>query len=161
MKRFIGTLAVGVTAVGMTVAALASGASAGVGPRDTTTTTLAPSIIGTSPTHNMFFYVDTVQGAGGNPKPAVGCSQTNEFIQGQVVVFRMFGLTIPDGGGVLTSADEKSATVTIPGIANPMPMAYGSHGSVSFWSLGWNTTGYANIGVVDFVVTGFGNRFAG
>jgi hypothetical protein len=151
MKRLIGSVAIGVTAIGITVAALASGATAGTGPR-ATTTTLPPSIIGTSPTHNMFFYVDTIQGGGGNPKPAVGCSQTNEFIVGQNVVFRMFGLTIPTGGGVLLPSDVKSATVTIPGIAQPIPFVYGSHGTVSFWSAAWLTTGYPNMGVVDFVV---------
>ena len=38
-------------------------------------------------------------------------------------------------------------------MAQPLPLAYGSHGKVSFWSAGWYTTGYPNVGVVDFVVT--------
>jgi len=155
MKRYIGSVAVGITAAGMLVAALASGASAGTSSRDTTTTT-SPPITGTSPTHNMFFYVDTVEGSGGTPKPPVTCAQTNEFTQGQLVVFRLFGLNIPDGGGALTDANVKSAVVTIPGIAQPIPFAYGAHGKVnpvSFWTAAWPTTGYSNFGVVDFVIT--------
>jgi len=155
MKRITGSLAVGAAVVGMAVAALASGASAGVGTRHATSTT-APPVTGTSPTHNMFFYVDTVQGFGGSPKPPVTCAQTNEFTEGQLVVFRMFGLNIPDGGGALTADNVKSATVSIPGVAQPIAFNYGSHGKVnpvSFWSTAWSTAGYSNFGVVDFVVT--------
>jgi len=153
MKRIFGNIAVGVAAAGMVVAALASGASAGIGPH--AATTIAAPIIGNSPTHNMFFYVDTVQGGGGNPHPSVTCAQTNMFTVGQQVVFRLFGVTIPDGGGALTASSVKSATVTIPGISAPIAFNYGNHGSppVAFWSAVWMTTNYPNLGVVDFVVT--------
>lgn len=152
MRRFTAQTAIGVLLAGVVVAALASGATAGAGS-DVTTTTFAPPINGSVPVHNMAMYVDTVQGAGGSPAPAVGCSMSNEFIVGQVVVFRMWGVEIPSGGPSLVAANVKSATVTIPGVTAPIPFAYGTHGTVSYWTAAWPTTGYANLGIVHFLVT--------
>ncbi len=151
MKRYAVKTAIGVLVLGCVATALMSGAMAGAGP-NATTTTLAPPIIGTSPTHHMFMYVDTVQGEGGTPAPAVGCSMTNEFIVGQVVVFRLWGVEVPSGGSALTGATVKSAVVMIPGVAAPIPFVYGSHGTVSYWTAAWPTAGYPNLGAVAFQV---------
>ncbi len=105
---------------------------------------------------SVFMSVDTVQGAGGAPAPAVGCSQTNLFRQGQVVVFRMWGINAKLGGAALTPKNVKSALLNIPGVSTPIQMAYGAHGKapnqVSFWSAPWKTTSATPLGTVNFTV---------
>lgn len=118
-------------------------------------TVVAPPVQGAK--KGVVLYVDTVQGAGGSPAPAVGCSQTNLFRQGQVVVFRMWGIDAKHGGVALTSKNVKSAVVTIPGQA-PIQMVYGAHGKapgpvVSFWSAPWKTSSSTALGVVNFTIT--------
>ena len=48
----------------------------------------APPIQGAG-AHQIILYVDTVTG-GGTPKPVGTCLQENQFVQGQLVVFRMY-----------------------------------------------------------------------
>lgn len=129
----------------------------------TPTATAVPTPAPTGPPvqgekRSVLMYVDTVQGAAGNPVPAVGCSQTNLFRRGQQVVFRMWGVNVKLSGTALTPKNVASAVITIPGVANPISMAYGSHGKapnpvVSFWSAAWTTTADTPLGVVDFTVT--------
>jgi hypothetical protein len=115
----------------------------------TTTTTLAPPVQGAGK-HWVFLYVDTVTG-GGTPTPAAGCAQTNYFLRGQVVVFRMDGVNVVAGGVALTSANTQSAVVKIPGVA-PLSMTYGSHGKASFWTVPWTVPATYPLGIVDFSV---------
>ncbi len=97
MTKFRTRIAVGlVGAIGvaaMATAIASAGASTGHAAASTTTTstTLAPPVQGDGGQH-VFFSVDTVQGAGGKVKlPAdAGCSMTNLFQRGEVVVFRMW-----------------------------------------------------------------------
>ena len=102
----------------------------------------------------MYMQVDTVTAGGGTGvlKPAVGCAQTNEFLVGQTVVFRMSAVNVAAGGVPLTGANTKSVTITIPGEA-PLAMDYGNHGTTAFWSAGWHTTATTPIGVVNFTIT--------
>lgn len=120
-------------------------------PNATGSTTLAPPY-GTANKHKLFVDVDTVQGAGGTPKPAAGCSMTNLFVQGQVVVFRMWGINVVAGGVGLTNKNVASAYVTIPGLSSTIPMVYGTHGTSSYWTAAWSTAGYP-LGTVNFTVT--------
>lgn len=106
---------------------------------------------------NVVMYVDTVQGAAGIPKPQIGCSQTNLFLRGQQVVFRMWGVNVKLKGVALTPKNVKSVVVTIPGISTPLRMTYGSHGKapnpvVSFWTAAWKVDAAYPMGVVDFAV---------
>ena len=119
----------------------------------TTTTTLGPPIQGVGPL-SVYLNVDTVVGGGGPAavKPAVGCAMTNEFLVGQTVVFRMSGVNVAAGGTPLTPANVISANVVIPGVAAPLPMNYGNHGTVAFWTVGWSTVGYPTLGVVNFQI---------
>jgi hypothetical protein len=119
----------------------------------TTTTTLGPPIQGLGPL-SVYLNVDTVIGSGGTGalKPAVGCAQTNEFLLGQMVVFRMSGVNVAAGGTPLTPNNVISANVVIPGVAAPLPMNYGNHGTVAFWTVGWSTVGYPTLGVVNFQI---------
>jgi hypothetical protein len=119
----------------------------------TTTTTLGPPVQGATPLA-VAMNVDTVVGGGGSGvlKATVGCAQTNEFLIGQTVVFRMSGENIAAGGTVLTPKTVSSAVVVIPGVSAPLVLSYGNHGAVAFWSTGWNTTGYPTTGIVNFQI---------
>lgn len=160
MKRLV--VAASVVAI-LTFGLVVPGAHAGVshqtGPTATTVPTATavptPTIVGPpvqGAKKNIVLSVDTVQGSGGTPKAAVGCSQTNLFRQGQVVVFRMWGINVKAGGVALTDKNVKSATVNIPG-TDPIPMVYGTHSTVSFWTAPWKTSTSTPIGVVNFTIT--------
>lgn len=114
------------------------------------TPTPAPDFLG--PKRSVMVSVDTVQGAGGAPAPAVGCSQTNLFRQGQVVVFRMWGINVKLGGATLTPKNVQSIQIMIPGVTAPIAMAYGNHGTIAFWAAPWRTSSTTTIGLVDFTV---------
>jgi len=156
MKKLITKVAVGLAATACVagVAVVGAGAVTGHATTATTTTTLPPPVQGNGP-HHLFFYVDTVQGGGGTVKlpPNAACSMSNLFLRGEVVVFRMFGVHITTGGNDLTNVTVKYAYVTIPGVGR-LPMSYGSHGTVSFWSVPWGPIAKKYpLGVVNFVVT--------
>ena len=139
------------SATGTTTTTAAPTTTTTAGP--TTTTTLGPPIQGTANVP-VYMNVDTVVGGGGTGilKAAIGCAQTNEFYVGQTVVFRMSGVNVATGGTPLTPKNVISANVVIPGVATPAPMNYGNHGTVAFWTYGWNTTGYTTLGVVNFQI---------
>ncbi|HUV57580.1 MAG TPA: hypothetical protein VMV96_02110 [Acidimicrobiales bacterium] len=120
-------------------------------PPPTTTTTLGPPIQGVTPL-NVAFQVDTVQGSSSTSiKPPVGCAQTNQFYVGQQVVFRMAAVNVAAGGIALTGANA-TAQVIVPGVATPITMGYGNHGTVAFWTGAWKTGGYPTMGVVAFKI---------
>jgi hypothetical protein len=103
----------------------------------------------------VYFYVDTIEGAGGKPAPAAGCAITNLFQAGQVVVFRMWGVNAKDGA-TLTDKTVKKAFVRIPqagGTVLQIQLVYAAHGTVAYWTAPWNTTASTPIGVVNFTVT--------
>lgn len=158
MKKLLMTLSISVLVVsGLGAFAFAVGGAGATSqpymgkPYMGTTGTLAPPY-GAANKHRLFIDVDTVQGSGGNPKPAAGCSMTNLFVQGQQVVFRMWGVDVTTGGNTLTNKNVAEAFVTIPGVSSPIPLVYGTHGTVSFWAAPWSTAGYP-LGVVNFTVT--------
>jgi len=154
MKRILATSILGgVLAMGLITGVHASP------PAQTATATPtpppAPPVQGNK--LNVVLYVDTVQGTAGKPPPAVGCSQTNLFRQGQQVVFRVWGINVKDGGVALTSKNVKSAVVMIPGLSAPLTLTYGAHGKapnpvVSFWSAPWTIDTSYPLGVVNFTV---------
>lgn len=152
MKRTLKMSLAGVATLGLV--SMAMGMSvASAQSTTTTTTTLAPPVQGTAALP-LAFNVDTVVGSGGTGvlKAPVGCAQTNEFLIGQTVVFRMSGQDVLTGGQPLTPSNVSSATIVIPGVATPLAMNYGNHGAVAFWSVGWNTTGYPTTGIVNFQI---------
>ncbi len=158
MKRFISLATAG--AIALSGASMIGVAAAGADTTTTTsttttapttTTTLGPPIQGAS---NLPIYlnVDTVVGSRGTPTPAIGCAMTNEFYVGQMVVFRMSGVNVATGGTPLTPKNVVSANVVIPGVSTPLPMNYGNHGTVAFWTVGWSTVGYSTLGIVNFKI---------
>lgn len=160
MKKILATLSIGTVLILCVIGGPAVHTAAQTSTSTATATaTATPSATPVAPPVQgnqlpVMMYVDTVQGAGGSPAPAVGCSQTNLFRQGQVVVFRMYGVNVALNGKALKPWNVKSVMVNVPGIA-PIPMAYGAHGTapnaVSFWSAPFKTTGYP-LGVVDFTI---------
>lgn len=138
-----GALAVAVSMAPASAAAKAPMAAAA------TTTTLSPPAQGTG-NHKVFMYVDTVTG-GGSPKPSAGCAQTNLFQRGQVVVFRMYGINAAAGGVDLTSSNVAFAYVQVPGQAS-VKMAFGNHGTTSYWTAAWTVPASYPLGEVDFSV---------
>ena len=114
------------------------------------TPTPAPPFTGVQ--RSIMVSVDTVEGAGGSPAPAVGCSQTNLFRQGQVVVFRMWGINAKLGGASLVPKNVQSAQILIPGLSAPIVFTYGNHGTIAFWSAPWRTSSTTPLGMVDYTV---------
>ena len=106
-------------------------------------------------------YVDTIIASGSTgalaPRFGVSCAITSQFIVGQTIVFRVYGNDSDLGGAVLDSSNVASAYVTIAGVANPIPLTYGNHSGVSFWSAPFKTGTaaglYNTLGVVNFKVT--------
>ena len=106
-------------------------------------------------------YVDTIIASGSTgalaPRFGVSCAITSQFIVGQTIVFRVYGNDSDLGGAVLDSSNVASAYVTIAGVANPIPLTYGNHSGVSFWSAplktGTAAGQYGTLGVVNFKVT--------
>ena len=91
---------------------------------------------------DLGIYVDTVNGTQpvGAAKRPVGCAQTNVFKRGEQVVFRIWGFDLKTGDQLSTDTVD-TATVTIPGVADPLKLNYGAHGAtgnkVFFWSTPW------------------------
>jgi len=139
-------------------------------PTDTTnySTATAPTlnvIVGApvqtaSINHPVMLYVDTIvaSGATGAIAPAYGgCQITNEFLLGQTIVFRVYGNDADLNGAALTPLNVSSATVTVSGVSAPIPLAFGNHGGVAFWT-GVLKTGtgaglYSTLGIINYKVT--------
>ena len=106
-------------------------------------------------------YVDTVLASGTSgvlaPRFGVSCAVTSQFITGQTIVFRVYGNDADLGGAVLDSSNVANAFVTVAGVATPIPLAYGNHSGVAFWTavLKTGTTAglYNTLGVINFKVT--------
>ena len=106
-------------------------------------------------------YVDTVLGSGATgvlaPRFGVSCAVTSQFIVGQMIVFRVYGNDADLGGAVLDPTNVASASIQVAGIANPIPLNYGNHSGVAFWTgvLKTGTTAglYNTLGVINFKVT--------
>lgn len=111
-----------------------------------------------SPIH---IYVDTVLASGSTgilaPRFGVSCAVTSQFILGQMIVFRVYGNNEALGGAVLDSTNTAKAYIEVAGMADPIPLTYGNHSGVAFWSgvIGTGTTAgkYSTLGVINFKVT--------
>ena len=116
---------------------------------------------GTKPSP-ISLYVDTVIGSGPTtgvlaPRFGVSCAITSQFIVGQMIVFRVYGNDADLGGAVLDSTNVASASIQVAGVANPIPLNYGNHSGIAFWTgvLKTGTTAglYNTLGVIDYKVT--------
>ncbi len=140
-------------------------------PTDTTNFTAASSntlsliialpVQGQTPSP-ISLYVDTVIGGGATgaatPSYPLGtCSIANEFLVGQLIVFRVYGNDADLGGAVLTPKNVSSATVTVSGVTTPLPLTYGAHGALAFYTATLQTGSaagqYNTLGVINYKVT--------
>jgi hypothetical protein len=109
-----------------------------------------------SPIH---IYVDTVLATGSTGALAPrfnGCAIMNEFMVGQTIVFRVYANNADQGGAVMDSTNTSKAFIEIAGIKDPVPMSYGNHSGVAFWTAVLKTGVaplYSTIGVINYKVT--------
>lgn len=111
-----------------------------------------------SPIH---LYVDTVLASGSSgplaPRFGVSCAITSQFIVGQTIVFRVYGNDSDLAGAVLDSSNTSKAYIEVAGVKDPLPLTYGNHSGVAFWTAvlktGTTTGLYNTLGVISFKVT--------
>ncbi|MGD0809025.1 MAG: hypothetical protein ABSA91_04860 [Acidimicrobiales bacterium] len=161
-KLHINSLGAALSALVGAAMLVALGASPGAAQTATTTTTTAmgatttttqlstPPIQGAG-SHHIVIYMDTVTG-GGTPKPLADCLEENQFVQGQLVVFRMWVDDSSAGGLAVTGSNSEAAYISIPGQPK-LAMKYASdRGSPSYWEVPWSSKGYP-VGTVNFTIT--------
>ena len=111
-----------------------------------------------SPIH---LYVDTVLASGSTgvlaPRFGVSCAITSQFIVGQSIVWRVYGNNENLGGAVMDSSNTVKGYIEVAGVKDPIPLAYGNHSGVAFWT-GVLKTGtaaglYNTLGVISYKVT--------
>jgi len=109
-----------------------------------------------SPIH---MYVDTVLASGSTGALAPrynGCAIMNEFMLGQTIVFRVYGNNADQGGAVMDSSNTAKAFIEVAGVKDPLPLTYGNHSGVAFWTAVLKTGPaplYSTLGVINFKVT--------
>jgi hypothetical protein len=109
----------------------------------------------------IHLYVDTVLASGSTgvlaPRFGVSCAITSQFIVGQTMVFRVYGNNADLAGAVMDPTNTAKAYIEIAGVADPIPLTYGNHSGVAFWSavLKTGTTPglYNTLGIISFKVT--------
>ncbi len=97
----------------------------------------------------------------GMPKLALlgACALTGNFMLGHQIIFRAYANDATRGGEALTPLNTASATLTIAGIATPIPLRYSNSGGAgrAWWSAALQTGTapgqYNTIGVIPFTVT--------
>jgi len=110
-----------------------------------------------SPIH---IYVDTVLASGTSgalaPRFGVGCTIASEFIIGQTIVFRVYANNADQGGEVMDSNNTAKAFIEVAGVKDPLPMNYGNHSGVAFWTAVLKTGAaplYSTLGIISYKVT--------
>ncbi len=141
--------------VAMVLGSVAFVGAAGAGA-STTTTTVATATPFLSGNRYMSVNVDTVMGAGSPGVTGAGCFLANSFIQGQTVVFRVWGIDNNTGaplvGAPLTTANVKSVTISdLPGVSPNPVLTFSTRDG--YFTYGWKTTTATPTGVVPYKVT--------
>lgn len=111
-----------------------------------------------SPIH---MYVDTVLGSGTTgalaPRFGVSCAITSEYLVGQTIVFRVYANNADLGGAVMDSSNTAQAYIEVSGWPTKIPLSYGNHSGVSFWTgvlkTGTGNGQYSTLGVINYKVT--------
>lgn len=103
-------------------------------------------------------YVDTILATGSTGAIAPrfnGCAIMNEFLLGQTIVFRVYANNADQGNAVMDSSNTKEAYVEVAGLKNRLPMSYGNHSGVAFWTAVLKTgpgTDYNTLGEIVYKV---------
>lgn len=82
-------------------------------------------------------YVDTILATGSTGAIAPrfqGCAIMNEFMVGQTIVFRVYANNADQGNAVMDSTNTEKAYVEVAGLSAPIPLSYGNHSGVAFWT---------------------------
>src|ERR1019366_7339034 len=150
MRKLLTHAAVGAMVLGSVALFGATGASA-----STTTTTVATASPFLSGNRFMSVAVDTVMGAG-SPGVTGACFLASTFIQGQTVVFRVWGIDNNTGapltGLPLTTGNVQSMVISdLPGVSPNPVMLFNTRDG--YFTYGWKTTTATPTGVVPFKVT--------
>jgi hypothetical protein len=156
MRKLVTQIAAGAMVIGSVAMFGATGSGAST-PKAATTTTVAPPFV----TGNKWLTVnvDNVMG-NGSPGVTSGCYLANSFIQGQTVVFRMWGIDNLTGkpliGDPLPTTPIKGSNVQsvvikdLPGVLPNPQMVYNTRDG--YYTYGWFTTKTTPTGVVPFKV---------
>lgn len=89
-------------------------------------------------------YADTVNGTGpganistsaGGPayNPVTGCVILNQFVQGQLIVFRVYATDFSRGGAPVTGK-EATMSIKVAGWDTAVAMSYSNHSGTAFWA---------------------------
>ena len=156
MRKLVTQIAAGAMVVGSVAMFGATGSGAST-PHAATTTTAAPPF--QSGNKWLTVNVDNVMGFG-SPGATGGCYLANSYIQGQTVVFRMWGIDNMTGkpltGDPSPTAPLKGSNVQsvvikdLPGVSPNPQMTYSTHNG--FFTFGWFTTAATPTGVVPYKV---------
>ena len=96
------------------------------------------------------FIVDTVGSAN-------NCGIQSSYVVGDGIVFRVVANDADLGGAALTSANVSSATITVTGVATPIPLTYGNHGGFGMWTgvlqTGTQAGQYSPTGPIPYTIT--------
>ena len=109
----------------------------------------------------VYLYVDTVLASGSSGVLAarfgVSCAVTSQFIVGQTIVFRIYANNADLGGAAMDTTNTEKAYIEVAGVANPIPLSYGNHSGVAFWTgvlkTGTATGLYNTLGIISYKVT--------
>jgi hypothetical protein len=80
----------------------------------------------------------------------------NEFLMGQTIVFRIYANNADQGGAVMDTTNTAKAFIEVAGIKDPIPLTYGNHSGVAFWTAILKTgiaPAYNTLGVINYKVT--------
>ena len=111
-----------------------------------------------SPIH---IYNDTVLASGPTgvmySKTGVTCAITSQYILGQTIVFRVYANNADMGGAVMDSSNTAQAYIEVSGWPTKIPLTYGNHSGVSFWTgvlaTGTGNGKYSTLGVINYKIT--------
>ena len=90
------------------------------------------------------------------PRFGVSCAQTSEYIVGQTIVWRVYANNEQLGGVPMDSSNTAKAYIEVAGVKDPIPLAYGNHSGVAFWTAVLKTGAaplYNTLGVISFKIT--------
>ncbi|CAB4885628.1 unannotated protein [freshwater metagenome] len=136
-------------------------------PTDTTvaavTSAAVVAAVG-SPTQGVVspinIYADTVLASGSTGVLAPrfsACAVQSEYLLGQKIVFRVYGNNADLGGAVMDNTNTAKAYIEVAGVKDPIPLAYGNHSGISFWTAvlatGTAVGQYSTLGVINYKVT--------
>jgi hypothetical protein len=90
-------------------------------------------------------------------KQGVTCAITSQYILGQTIVFRVYANNADMGGAYMDSSNTAQAYIEVSGWPTKIPLTYGNHSGVSFWTgvlaTGTGNGKYSTLGLINYKVT--------